>query len=216
MNKPPAFQFYADDFLSGTMNMTDAEVGLYIRLLCVQWSTGSIPNDDEEIRAYSKRGLVEPSLNRVKSKFEASPDGLLRNRRLEAERLKQTAYRDRQSEFGRRSAEARLNQPSTNPQPTHQPKPNSPSPSPSPVQEGVQRVVNASGDEKASSPLSLEEKRGKGFSLAEKISAEKELPRIEKRLNAINNDHLDQGDREELRALKKRRKELKDILGYLV
>lgn len=157
MNKPPAFQFYADDFLAGTMNMSDAEVGLYIRLLCVQWTNGSIPNDDEEIRAYSKRGSVEPSLNRVKSKFEAGPDGMLRNQRMEAERMKQMAYRDRQSQFGRRSAEARFNRPSTNPQPTHQPKANSSSSSSSSSTEagykGCESVIPSWVDVKASAAM---------------------------------------------------------------
>jgi uncharacterized protein YdaU (DUF1376 family) len=36
MNKPPAFQFYADDFLGGTIDLTTEEVGAYIRLLCFQ------------------------------------------------------------------------------------------------------------------------------------------------------------------------------------
>jgi len=33
MNKAPAFQFYASDFLVDTAEMTNQEVGAYIRLL---------------------------------------------------------------------------------------------------------------------------------------------------------------------------------------
>ena len=32
--RDPAFLFYPADFLIGTMDMTDEEVGIYIRLLC--------------------------------------------------------------------------------------------------------------------------------------------------------------------------------------
>jgi uncharacterized protein YdaU (DUF1376 family) len=98
--KPPAFLFYADDFLAGTINFSDAELGLYIRLLCVQWSTGSIPNDDTEIECYQK-GEPKATLSRVKSKFKLCPDGFLRNERMEIERTKQTAYRDAQSAYGK-------------------------------------------------------------------------------------------------------------------
>jgi len=37
-NKAPAFQFYAQDFLTGVMDMTMEERGLYITLLARQWS----------------------------------------------------------------------------------------------------------------------------------------------------------------------------------
>lgn len=40
--KPPAFQFYADEYLAGTIAMSLAEVGAYIRLLCYQWLNGDI------------------------------------------------------------------------------------------------------------------------------------------------------------------------------
>jgi len=131
--KPPAFQFYADDFLAGTMDMTDAEVGLYIRCLCRQWSNGSIPNDPQEIARLSRASTEpQPSLNRVMTKFKVCEDGMLRNERLEKERAKQTAFRKAQSDKGHASAEARFNRASTEPQPSRSPKVNSPSPSPSP------------------------------------------------------------------------------------
>lgn len=98
MNKPPAFQFYADDFLSGTLNFTDAEVGLYVRLLCVQWSSGGLPDDDTELLSYS-RG--DTRLARVKAKFCKCADGMLRNERLEFERKKQEDYRASRSTNGK-------------------------------------------------------------------------------------------------------------------
>lgn len=38
--KDPAFLFYPQDFLVGTMTMSDEQVGQYIRLLCLQHSKG--------------------------------------------------------------------------------------------------------------------------------------------------------------------------------
>ena len=40
MSKDPAFLFYSSDFLTGTMFMTNEQVGLYIRLLCAQHQHG--------------------------------------------------------------------------------------------------------------------------------------------------------------------------------
>lgn len=95
--KPPAFQFYVDDFLGGTMHFTDAEVGLYTRLLCVQWSTGSVPANEDELASYGKGGTP---IARVIAKFEVGVDGRLRNGRLEHERAKQIAFRERQAVNG--------------------------------------------------------------------------------------------------------------------
>ena len=44
--KAPAFQFYPDDFIGGTCDLSAEEVGTYIRLLCYQWSRESIPVED--------------------------------------------------------------------------------------------------------------------------------------------------------------------------
>ena len=47
MKKSPAFQFYPKDFMSDEKQavMELAEVGAYIRLICVCWEEGSIPRD---------------------------------------------------------------------------------------------------------------------------------------------------------------------------
>ena len=42
MAKDPAFLFYTSDFLTGTMFMTNEQVGIYIRLLCSQHQHGGI------------------------------------------------------------------------------------------------------------------------------------------------------------------------------
>ena len=143
--KAPAFQFYADDFLAGTMEMSQAEVGAYIRLLCHQWNRGSIPVEAEKQQRLAG-GLVSVD---VLAKFPADESGLLKNRRMEMERQKQTAYREKQREKGLLSAEARkgfnrsTNRGSTGVptaaqpeyQPDTQPEGNSPSPSPNKYKE---------------------------------------------------------------------------------
>jgi len=125
--KPPAFQFYADDFLGGTCDMRADEVGAYMRLLCYQWNRGCIPIDDRE--KLERITGCEVS-NDVLMKF---PDG--KNRRMESERAKQSAYRENQRKKGVASAKARFNRGSTVVQPSAadsrlEPKVNSPSPSP--------------------------------------------------------------------------------------
>jgi hypothetical protein len=46
MAKDPAFLFYTSDFLTGTLTMTDEQVGKYIRLLCLQHQKGSLSEKD--------------------------------------------------------------------------------------------------------------------------------------------------------------------------
>lgn len=102
--KPPAFQFYADDFIGGTVTMTNEERGLYIMCLCLQWTQGSL--DDSDI-SYLAGGMNNPSIERVKRKFVRDEDGGLRNARLEEERSKQAVWRAKCSEAGKKSGELR-------------------------------------------------------------------------------------------------------------
>ena len=46
MAKDPAVLFYTSDFLSGTFTMDDAQVGKYIRLLCLQHQKGKLTEKD--------------------------------------------------------------------------------------------------------------------------------------------------------------------------
>lgn len=110
LHRSPAFQFYADDFLAGTLDLSQEEVGAYIRLLCHQWNRGSIPVETEKQQRLAG-GSVSVD---VLAKFRLV-DGLgLVNERLETERAKQAAYRQKQSEKGLASAEARKKQPRFN------------------------------------------------------------------------------------------------------
>jgi uncharacterized protein YdaU (DUF1376 family) len=122
--RPPAFQLYADDFISGTSDMTDAEVGLYMRLLCAQWSRGGLPNDIEELLRFS-RGSTTLQAERVKRKFVVGDDGQLRNARLEAEREKQAVWREKSRLGGKKSGVVRNSKKggSTTVQPPYEPTP---------------------------------------------------------------------------------------------
>jgi len=117
--KPPAFQFYADDFLGGTVDLSAEDVGAYIRLLCYQWGRGSIPSSIDVINRVAGCEVSREVL----AKF---PEG--KNRRMEAERAKQAEYRDKQAKNASKrwvgNANAYANA---------MPNGCSPSPSPSPV-----------------------------------------------------------------------------------
>ena len=107
MAKAPAFQFYAGDFLTGTTLMSNAEVGLFIRLLCIQAEHGSIPDDVERIvRAYGEEARqlwagVQPKFNRGSTK------GTLVNERLSIVLAARDAFREKQSIKGKASAASR-------------------------------------------------------------------------------------------------------------
>ena len=135
MNRPPAFQFYAADWLDlKVMRMSYAAQGVYIRLLVHMWKDSpdqcSLPDDD---RALSKMlGLSPVRWHQIKNEIQhhADPifverDSLLISARLQAESTKQQQYRKLQSKKGEASGKARFNRGSTVVQPEHQPKGNS-------------------------------------------------------------------------------------------
>ena len=133
--KPPAFQFYADDFLAGTFTFTNEQRGLYVALLCLQWNQGAV---GEETIAALAGGMAPESVAAVRAKFvSGEDDDMLRNPRLELERQKQAAFRAKCAEAGRRSVEGRLKAPSRLVEGRGQPEVNSPSPSPSPSPSSV-------------------------------------------------------------------------------
>lgn len=104
--KAPAFQFYADDFLAGTSEMSAEEVGGYIRLLCHQWTKGGIPNDEERVARIA--GMIgSPCVGYVMAKFRLCDGHTLKNERLEKVRAEQQAFKARQSTAGANGAAKR-------------------------------------------------------------------------------------------------------------
>ena len=84
--KDPAFLFYSSDFLVGTYVMTDAQVGQYVRLMCLQHQHGHL--DVDTIRSVM-RGELD---NLVMSKFRKDGDGRYYNERLDTEVKKRRDY----------------------------------------------------------------------------------------------------------------------------
>ena len=76
MAKDPAFLFYTSDFLTGTMFMTNEQVGIYIRLLCSQHQHGGI------IDKVSFNSLVG-NHEVVRVKFEETESGFYNIRLME-------------------------------------------------------------------------------------------------------------------------------------
>ena len=110
MNSPPAFQFYAADWLADadvTM-MTLEEEGAYIRALAFCWREGSIPADEKRLSVLLKGGSREV-LAAVKQRFKISPSDSQRlvHGRLDLERKKQKEWREKSSEAGKKSGKVR-------------------------------------------------------------------------------------------------------------
>jgi len=93
-HKSPAFQFYPDDFIGGTCDLSAEEVGTYIRLLCYQWSRESIPVDDTSklVRIAGTNVTLD-----VLAKF---PDG--KNAKLESVRNNLNKYKTTCTENGKK------------------------------------------------------------------------------------------------------------------
>lgn len=98
-NKDPAFLFYSSDFMIGTMDMTDEEVGKYIRLLCRQHLKGNI---------HPK--FMSDSSEEILSKFVQDNQGNYYNKRLKQEidrRRKYTESRRSNGSKGGRPSKAK-------------------------------------------------------------------------------------------------------------
>ena len=85
MAKDPAVLFYTSDFLTGTMTMTNEEVGKYIRLLCLQHQKGRLTEQDMLF-------ICSTYVENVFNKFKKNGDGRYYNERLEQESIKRKAY----------------------------------------------------------------------------------------------------------------------------
>ena len=84
-NKDPAILYYTSDFPTGTMTMSNEDVGKYIRLLCLQHQRGKLAEKD---MLYICTTYVEA----VFEKFVKDEQGFYQNKRLEKETLKRKKY----------------------------------------------------------------------------------------------------------------------------
>lgn len=138
MNNPPAFQFYAADYLAdeNVTVMTLEEEGAYWRAVAYCWREGSIPADDDRLSRLLK-GASTTVLRVVRKCFNQSsttPDRLV-HPRLEKERLKQAEWRAKSAAGGKLSGKVRrakklrieppFNHPSRMVEPPYEPNANS-------------------------------------------------------------------------------------------
>jgi uncharacterized protein YdaU (DUF1376 family) len=108
MSKAPAIQLYVSDFLTGTRFLSNAQTGLYIRLLLEQADKGFVGQEViENLHVYGKDSQgIWPT---IASKFTEKEAGKFFNERMEKVLAEREAFRLKQSEKGKLSAEARLN-----------------------------------------------------------------------------------------------------------
>jgi uncharacterized protein YdaU (DUF1376 family) len=104
--RSPAFQFYPKDFLSSShvQRMTLTEIGVYIVLLSHAWLSGGVPAEMPELAKLVKMPTARFAKmwsGALSECFEIK-DGRLVNSRLESERQKQNAYREKQAEHGKK------------------------------------------------------------------------------------------------------------------
>lgn len=93
MSKDPAFLFYHQDFFTGVSDMTNEEVGAYIKCLCIQASKGGISEKHMSIICQSHEVH-----NSIKIKFIFNAElNLFENTRLKNEIEKRKKYSESRS-----------------------------------------------------------------------------------------------------------------------
>ena len=85
MAKDPAFLFYPNDYIGGTMGMTFEEKGAYIELLMLQFNRGHMTTH----MIGQQVGQIWES---IKCKFIQDQDGLWYNARLDLEKERRSAF----------------------------------------------------------------------------------------------------------------------------
>jgi uncharacterized protein YdaU (DUF1376 family) len=85
MSKDPAFLFYPNDYIGGTMGMTFEEKGAYIELLMLQFNRG-------HMTSHMIGQTIGQIWDKVKDKFIQDDNGLYYNVRLEYEQNKRKEY----------------------------------------------------------------------------------------------------------------------------
>lgn len=86
-SKDPAFLFYPNDYIGGTMGMTFEEKGAYMELLMMQFNTG-------HMGGHMCGQLVGQLWDKLKHKFVQDENGLWYNERLDEEKSKRKAFTD--------------------------------------------------------------------------------------------------------------------------
>lgn len=129
MKTSQSFPFYPLDFTFGTMMMTPAQVGGYIRALCYQWETGGFPIDETQQKIVT--GCDESDLKIILGKFVRKKTQYI-NLRMEQVRKERLHFIAIQRINGKKGGRPRKNPWVSNGLTQTEPKKTLPSPSPSP------------------------------------------------------------------------------------
>lgn len=87
MAKDPAFLFYPNDWIGGTMGMTFEEKGAYMELLMMQFNRG-------HMEGHMIGQVVGQMWDKIKTKFVQDAEGKWYNVRLEEEKNKRKSFTD--------------------------------------------------------------------------------------------------------------------------
>ena len=85
MAKDPAFLFYPNDYIGGTMGWSFEEKGAYMEILMMQFNRGHMTE-------HMIRHIIGQLWDNIKDKFIKDEDGLFFNERLELEKTKRSDY----------------------------------------------------------------------------------------------------------------------------
>lgn len=85
MAKDPAFLFYPNDWIGGTMGMTFEEKGAYMEILMLQFNRG-------HMTSHMIGQTVGQLWDKIKDKFRQDSEGLWYNSRLEEEKTKRKKF----------------------------------------------------------------------------------------------------------------------------
>ena len=103
---PPYFNFYVEDFLTGVLlstdPLTDAEIAIYVLLMCAQWRLqGPIADDPKELKkwcGWRDIRAIGPVVERLVRKGKIIREGgVLYNRRMQKEIAKHAKWLDAQA-----------------------------------------------------------------------------------------------------------------------
>lgn len=142
--KSPAFQMYVNDFLgSAKVGMMNAqEIGIYTMLLFLDWQECGFAFDNEELSRWCRVTPAEFSQAwKIIGKCFQKKRGRMFSPRLELERGKQAAWREKSAKGGRANKEGWLKGGSTVVNEWH----STPLPSPSPIT--TKQPMSPKGDE---------------------------------------------------------------------
>lgn len=108
MATPPWFPLYVGDYLRDTMHLTTEQHGAYMLLLMAQWTSGSIPDDNDRLAAITRLSITGwLAMRPVLLEYFSIKGGALTNNRLERERERTIGIQDKRRAAGKKGASGR-------------------------------------------------------------------------------------------------------------